>query len=91
MSSGCCADSGTSSANSRSVFIFCMNGYSVALSATRSILFVISSVGMPGGIRSSTFWSSGPKRPASITNRITSTDVSVDVTARFSDRFSAVL
>ncbi len=91
MSSGFCADSGTSSVNSRSSLTFCMNGNSDALSFTRSILFAISSVGMPGGIRSSTFWSSGPKRPASITNRITSTDVSVDVTARFSERFSAVL
>jgi hypothetical protein len=54
-------------------------------------LLAISKVGAEGGIRSSTFWSSGPKRPASMTNSTASTELSVDVTARFSERLSAEL
>ncbi len=57
---------------------------------SRSILLTTSSTGVLRGSSVSTFSSSGPYWPASTTNSTRSTDDSVEVTARLSERFSAL-
>ncbi len=83
------AESGTISAKSRRAAVFCSQGASSARRGTASSLFATRITGLPGGRSARTALSAAPKRPASTTNRTTSTSPRVPVTARLRTRWRA--